>query len=163
MSLISSFSFQILVLLTILDLHISIQAWYRNYWHPTRLSIINVSLLTLCGKGIKQSQYLRETDDSESNFQPCKDKPNTHTWSTDESLQSNRLHLIPVHGSAPLSPTTENRSSLHPWLLQHNLTFNFFNFLSLRESGRYVHLPGRSVTRLATYHIYGMWLVLSKA
>ena len=31
-------------------------------------------------------------------------------------------------------------------------------FLSLRESGGYVHLPGRSVTRLAAYHIYGMWL-----
>ena len=28
-----------------------------------------VPLLTLCGKGIKQSQYPRETDDSESNFQ----------------------------------------------------------------------------------------------
>ena len=41
----------------ILDLHISIQAWYRNYWHPTRLSIINVSLLTLCGKEIKQYQF----------------------------------------------------------------------------------------------------------
>ena len=37
------------------------------------------------------------------------------------------------------------------------------NFLSLRESGRYVHLPGRSVTRLTAYHIYGMWLVLSNA
>ena len=131
--------------------------------HLTRLSIIIVPLLTLCGKGIKQSQYPRETDDSESNCQPCKGKPSTHAWSTDESLLSNRLLLIPVHGSAPLSPTIENRHSLHLWLLQHNLTFNIFNFQSLRESGRYVHLPGRSVTRLAAYHIYGMWLVLSNA
>ena len=69
---------------------------------------MNVSLLTLCGKGIKQSQYLRETDDSELNFQPCKGKPNTHAWSTDESLPSNRLLLIPVHGSGPLSLTTES-------------------------------------------------------
>ena len=38
---------------------------------------------------------------------------------------------------------------------------SIFDFLSLRESGRYVHLPGRSVTRLTAYHIYGMWLVLS--
>ena len=73
-----------------------------------------ISLLTLCGKGIKQSQYPRETDDSESNFQPCNGKPNTHAWSTDKSLPSNRLLLIPVHGSASLSPTIENRSSLHP-------------------------------------------------
>ena len=76
-----------------------------------------VPLLTLCGKGIKQSQFPRETDDSESNFQPCKDKPNTHTWSTDESLPSNRWLLIPVHGSAPLSPTIENRPSLYPWFV----------------------------------------------
>ena len=41
-----------------------------------------VPLLTLCGKGIKQSQYLRETDDSESNFHPCKDKPSTHAVDT---------------------------------------------------------------------------------
>ena len=34
----------------------------------TRLSIINVSFLTLCGKGIKQSQFPREIDDSESKF-----------------------------------------------------------------------------------------------
>ena len=123
-SLISSFSFQVLVGLTSLGLHLSIQAWYRNYLHPTRLSIINVSLLTLCGKGIKQSQFPQETDDSESNFQPCKGKPNTHAWSTDESLPSNHLLLIPVHGSAPLSPTTENHSSLYPWfVLQHKINF----------------------------------------
>ena len=32
----------------------------------------------------------------------------THAWSTVESLPSNRWLLIPVHGSEPLSPTTEN-------------------------------------------------------
>ena len=123
-SLLSSFSFQILVGLTILNEHLSIQTWYRNYLHPTGLSIINVSLLTLCGKGIKQSQFPRETDDSESNFQPCKDKPNSHAWSTVESLPSNHLLLIPGRGSAPLSPTTENRSSLYLWfVLQHKINF----------------------------------------
>ena len=54
--------------------------------HSTKLSIIIVPLLTLCSKGIKQSQFPRETDDSESNFQPCNDKPSTHASSTDESL-----------------------------------------------------------------------------
>jgi hypothetical protein len=34
-----------------------------------------VALITLCGKGIKQSQSPREMDDSESNFKPCKGKP----------------------------------------------------------------------------------------
>jgi hypothetical protein len=32
--------------------------------HQTRLIIIIVPLLTLCGKRVKQSQWLRETDDS---------------------------------------------------------------------------------------------------
>ena len=75
---------------------------------------MNVSLLTLCGKGIKQSQFLRETDDSESNFQPCKGKPNTHAWSTVESLSRNRLLLIPGRGSAPLSPTIESPTLFAP-------------------------------------------------
>ena len=55
-------------------------------------------------------------------------------------------------------PTTENHHIFVVAVLQHKL-----NFLSLRESGRYVHLPGRSVTRLTAYHIYGMRLVLSNA
>ena len=38
----------------------------------------------------------------------------THTLGTGESLPRNHLLLIPVHGLVPLSPTTENRSSLHP-------------------------------------------------
>ena len=80
-----------------------------------------VPLLTLCGKGIKPSQFPRETDDSESNFQPCKGKPNTHTWSTVKSLPSNRWLLIPVHGSVPLSPTTENHHISIPMVLQYNL------------------------------------------
>jgi hypothetical protein len=40
-----------------------------------------VALVTLCDKGIKQSQSPRETDDSESNFQPCKVNL-THTLGT---------------------------------------------------------------------------------
>jgi len=156
MPLISSFSFHILVGLTFLDLHLSIQAWYRNYLHPTRLNIICVSLLTPCGKEIKQSQYPWEAEQFEPNFNPCKVKPNTHAWSTVDSLPSNHLLLIPVHGSVPLSPTTGNHHIHAPVVLR-----NKNNILSLRESGRYVHLPGRSVTRLTAYHIYGMWLVLS--
>ena len=71
-----------------------------------------IPLLTLCGKWIKQSQFPRETDDSESNFQPCKSKPNTHAWSAVKPLPSNRWLLILVHGSVPLSPTTGNKP--HP-------------------------------------------------
>ena len=113
-SLLSSFSFQILVGLTILGLHLSIQTWYRNYLHSIRLSIIFVPLLTLCGKEIKQSQYPWAAEQFEPNFQSLQGKSNTHAWSTMESLPSNCLLLIPVHGAGPLSPTTENCHSLHP-------------------------------------------------
>ena len=41
-------------------------------------------------------------------FQSLQGKPNTHAWSTVESLPSNRLLLIPGRGSAPVSPTTES-------------------------------------------------------
>ena len=80
-----------------------------------------IPLLTLCGKEIKQSQYPRETDDSELNFQPCKGKPNTHAWSTVKSLPSNHWLLIPVHGSVPLSRTTENHHISVLVVLQHHL------------------------------------------
>ena len=64
-----------------------------------------VPLLTLCGTGIKQSQFLRETDDSESNFQPCKGKPNTHAWSTVESLSSNHPTASPTLSAAVVVAT----------------------------------------------------------
>ena len=90
-----------------------------------------VPLLTLCGKGIKQSQFPRETDNSESNFQPCKGKPNTHTWSTIESLPSNRLLLIPVHGQRHSPRLQRARPSLQPLLLQHKFKIP----ISMREWG----------------------------
>jgi hypothetical protein len=43
------------------------QAWY-NLWSSINFDNYNVALVTLCDKGIKQSQSPRETDDSESNF-----------------------------------------------------------------------------------------------
>ena len=87
----------------------------------------------------------------------------THAWSTVESLPSNRLLLIPVHGSGPLSSSTANNPHPVPIVMHHNLTFNINQLpISKREWDK-VHLPGRLVTRLAAYHIYGMWLVLSNA
>ena len=119
---------------------------------PTRLSIINVSLLTLCGKGIKQSQFPRETDDSESNF---------------HLLRINLAHMLGAltsHSQATVCVSFRfmDRATLPDYsepdplcsrgcfcVAQHNLSFILFSFLSLRESGRYVHLPDQSVTRLA--------------
>ena len=130
----------------------------KIYLHQTILRSSLFHFLLYVAKGIKQSQTLGETDDFESNFQPCKDKPSTHAWSTVESLPSDRLLLILVHGSGPLSPTIENHHIFVVALLQHKLTSYLYE-----RVGVYVHLLGRSVTRLTAYHIYGMWLVLSNA
>jgi hypothetical protein len=69
----------------------------------TNISISHhiVALVTLCDKGIKQSQSPRETDDSESNFQPCKGKPNSLAWNIQRLFRSNRLPFIPTRGSEP--------------------------------------------------------------
>jgi hypothetical protein len=73
----------------------------------TNISITHhiVTLVTLCDKGIKQSQSPRETDDSESNFQPCKGKPNSHAWNIQRLFRSNRLPFIPTRGSDPPQAT----------------------------------------------------------
>jgi hypothetical protein len=63
----SNFSFQILV-----DYPFSANIIFNHH---------QVALITLCGKGIKQSQSPRETDYFESNFQPCKANL-THTLGT---------------------------------------------------------------------------------
>ena len=48
----------------------------------------------------------------------------THTWSTVESLPTNRLLLIPVHGSGPISPTTESPTlSAAVVVAQHIINF----------------------------------------
>ena len=64
--------FLVLVSLTVLGLHLSIQTWWETYLHPTRLSMILVSLFTPCGKEIKQSHYPWEAEQFEPNFNPCK-------------------------------------------------------------------------------------------
>ena len=75
---------------------------------------------------------------SETEFQSLQGKPNTHAWSTIESLSSNHWLVIPVRGSGPLSPTIENRSSLHPWfVVQHKINFhyNLTSYLYERAGG----------------------------
>jgi hypothetical protein len=64
-----------------------------------------VALVTLCDRGIKQSQSPRETDDFESNFQPCKGKPNSHAWNIQRLFRSNHLPFIPTRGSEPPQAT----------------------------------------------------------
>ena len=123
----------------------------KNYLHSTKLSIIFVPLLTLCGKGIKQSQYPRETNDSKHTLGAL----TSHSQATVcFSFRFMDRATLPDYREPDPLCTRSCCATYHNF--QHK-----FNFLSLRESGRYVHLPGRSITRLAAYHIYSMWLVLS--
>ena len=126
--------------------------------HSTMLSIILFYFLLYVAKG-SSSLSICEKRTILNRISNLARVNLTHAWSTIDSLPSNRLLLIPVHGSGPFSPTTENHHIFVVAVLQHNI----YIFLSLRESGRYVHLLGRSVTRLTAYHIYSMWLVLSNA
>ena len=66
---------------------------------------------------------------------------------------------LPDYGAPHLVPHSRSCSATD--FISSILSILFI--LSLRESGRYVHLLGRLVTRLAAYHIYGMWPVLSIA
>jgi hypothetical protein len=51
-----------------------------------------VTLLTLCGRRNKQSQFSRETDDSESSFKPCKANL-THTLGTSRDRSEATVYL----------------------------------------------------------------------
>ena len=62
-------------------------------------------------------------------------------------------HLVPHNHSC--SATLFNRAPTSSHI-------HFIHPIPKREWGK-VHLQGRLVTRLAAYHIYGMWLVLSNA
>jgi hypothetical protein len=102
-------------------------------------------------------------------FQPCKDKPNSHAWNTKGSSRSNRLPFIPTRGSEPPQATAGSYAlpkcrtyacSATTWpyswlLLQHVfLHVELSNRKNQNTSGgRYVHSSGRLVTRLTAYHI----------
>ena len=121
-SLFSSFSFQVLARLTILGLHLAIQTWYRNYLHSTNWVWSLFHFLLYAAKGLSSLISSWEADDSESKFKPCKDKPNTHAWSTVESLSSNLWLFFPVHGSVPLSLTIQGLEIFHNY--QNTLTLH---------------------------------------
>jgi hypothetical protein len=123
-SLISSFSFQILVALIILGLHLSILAWYRKLLASNKIEYhLCFTSYSMWQRDQIVSIYVRGGT-IRTEFQSLQCKPNTHAWSTIESLPSNCLLLILVHGSGPLSPSTAN--SPHPVLvvMHHNLISN---------------------------------------
>ena len=63
-------------------------------------------------------------------FQSLQGKPNTHAWSTIESLPSNLLPFFPVNGSGPLSPTIGHHSSSLIVVVQC-YQFHFIHFIHL--------------------------------
>ena len=98
--------------------------------HPTRLNIITVSLLTLCGKGIKQSQFPRETDDSESNFHLARINLAHTLGALTSHSQATVCLSFRFMDRATLPGYSEPDPLCSRGLLQHII----YNFLSLQES-----------------------------
>jgi hypothetical protein len=102
--------------------------------------------------------------------------PNSHAWNIQWLFRSNRLPFIPTHGSGPPQATVGPYA--HPMCKTYICSATTWPYScplcgtysrtsvrvknnQITSGGGYVHSSGRSVTRLAAYHIYGMWLVLS--
>ena len=163
-SLFLSFSFQVLAGLTILGLHLAIQTWYRNYLHSTNWVLTLFHFLLYAAKGLSSLISSWEADDSESKFNLARINL-THTLEAPSSHFQATLTFLSGLWIGSLSPTTGLQGppvSGPPLSLEVVVLRNIKINLSLRESGRYIHSPVQSATRLAAYHIYGMWLVLSK-
>ena len=93
----------------------------------------------------------------ESDFQPCKINL-THTFGTPSGRSQTTVDLLFRLVDRVTLPDYRAPTSSPPVVLRN---ININKNLSLRESERYIHSPGRSATRLTAYHIYGMWLVRS--
>ena len=63
----------------------------------------HLSLLTLCGKSVKQSQIVR-SGRFESNLLTWPGRPNTHAW--EQSHPRNSSLQFPLHGTGPPPSTT---------------------------------------------------------
>ena len=159
MSLLSSFSFQDSSWLAILYKQL-----LSNHGRKTKQTsgLINnmVALITLCGKEIKQSHFIVRGGRFWIEIQPCKDNL-VHTSGTPSGHSQTTVDLsFRLVDSATLPDYRAPRPNLVPRsrsVAQHkNKTYPYW------ESERYIHSPVQSATRLAAYHIYGMWLVLSK-
>jgi hypothetical protein len=87
------------------------QTWWKTFNHPTSFIITMVPLITLCGRSIKQSQLLWETNDSNWISQPCKANL-THTPRAPKGHPSNFSPFFLGCGSGSPSPTTEPCSIL---------------------------------------------------
>jgi hypothetical protein len=143
------------------------------------LITITLLLLLYVVKGSSSLNLREKRTIPESNFKPCKGKPNTHVWNTKGSFQSNRLPFIPTRGSEPPQATAGLYAlpkcrtyvcsvTTKPVLLvaqQHV-------FLHIEPSNQknQIHVVGGMSTPRADWLLglpltifHGMWLVLSNA
>ena len=108
-SLIAGFSFQVLVQLAILGEHLSNSIHGGNNYLSSSNQHIHhhhLSLLTLCGKRVKQSQTVR-IGRFESNLLTWPGRPNTHAW--EQSHPRNSSLQFPLHGTGPPPSSTAVR------------------------------------------------------
>ena len=108
-SLISYFSFQVLVQLTILSEHLSNSIHGGNNYLSSIIHIHHhhhVPLLTLCGKRVKQSQTVR-SGRFESNLLTLQGRPKHTSRGYSQSHTCNISPFFPGCGSGSPSSTTE--------------------------------------------------------
>ena len=107
-SLISNFSVQVLVQLTILGEHLSNSIHGGNNYFSSINHILHhhLSLLTLCSRRVKQSQTMR-SGRFESNLLTWPGRPKHTSRGYSQSHTCNSSLQFPLHGTGPPPSTTE--------------------------------------------------------
>jgi hypothetical protein len=130
-------------------------------------------------KGLSSLNLREKRTIPESNFKPCKGKPNSHVWNTKGSFRSNRLPFIPTRGLEPPQMTAG------PYALPKCRTYvcsatakrvllvaqqHVFLHVEPSNQKNQIHVVGGMSTPRADWLLglpltifHGMWLVLSNA
>jgi hypothetical protein len=138
---------------------------HGRYYHSSRLLYPQFHFLLSAVKGIS-SLNPRERRMIRIEFLTLQGKPSTYARKIQRPIPSNRLPFIPGRGSGPqatvgpyahqLCRTYVCSATTKPVFL--SAKYNVLPHVGAWENqktsgGRYVHLPGRLVTRLTAYHI----------
>ena len=123
------------------------------FHHPiSQIHHHHLSLLTLCGKRVKQSQTVR-SGRFESNLLTWPGRPNTHVW--EPSHPHDFSPFFPGCGSGSPSSTTEHDDSAPACARMRKRRSKKVKIKSTSRSNQ--------VLKLTDYHILGMCLVRSNA
>jgi hypothetical protein len=140
-------------------LSISKQTWWKTFNHPTSFIITIVSLISLCGKSVKQSQIPRETDDS--NRISYRNLNTRHVVT--HRVTSATFPFIPVSWirATVLEYKRSTNHGRRRAMAALALTIRPMRIVS-RRWNLSTHQFNR-ILKLTDYHIFSMWLVRSNA